>query len=203
LYTLLYYAFPVFGFLRAPARFGLIVTLALSVLAGFGVAHLLRGRRYAAFIAAGLAMAAAAALAVIPLRLPEVAPFPGVYRTLATLPDGPVLEMPFFWLREHWPRHAEYMLNSTTHWKPLINGYSDHFPPEFRGLVVPISSFPTLESFVLLSDRRPRYVVFHLDYYDHRSRAKLLTRIEEFAAYLRPLAQEGEVWLYEIVGWPR
>ena len=27
--------------------------------------------------------------------------------------------------------HAIYMLNSTAHWMPLVNGYSDYIPPDF------------------------------------------------------------------------
>ena len=34
------------------------------------------------------------------------------------------------------------MLNSTAHWQPLVNGYSDHIPADFRKTVVPLSSFP-------------------------------------------------------------
>ena len=64
------------------------------------------------------------------------------------------------------------MLNSTAHWQPLVNGYSDHIPADFRRNVVPLSSFPTRESFSILSAVGARYVVFHLDMYDTRSRAR-------------------------------
>ena len=84
-----------------------------------------------------------AELATMPLPLPEAAPVNPVYRWLATARPGPVVEFPFFYNRSDFPRHAEYMLYSTYHWQPLVNGYSDHIPQEFRDMVIPLSSFPT------------------------------------------------------------
>jgi hypothetical protein len=113
-----------------------------------------------------------------------------------------VAEFPFFWLRSDFPRHAVYMLNSTVHWRHLVNGYSDNIPDDFREAVGPLSSFPTRESFDILKGHRARYVLFHLRFYDTRSREKLKARLEEFAANLRPIDRDGDVWLYEIVKWP-
>ncbi|MCA1583262.1 MAG: hypothetical protein LC791_00325 [Acidobacteria bacterium] len=127
---------------------------------------------------------------------------PRAYAMLATLPRGPVAEFPYFYRRPDFPRHAYYMLNSTAHWQPLVNGYSDHIPRDFREQVVPLSSFPSRESFLLLGKIGARYVVFHLDLYDRRSRERLLERLQSYGRYLRPLMQEEDVWLYEIVDWP-
>src|SRR5439155_22541475 len=46
LYSMLYAAVPMFAWLRAPARFGLIVGFAISVLTGFGVSAFLRRVRF-------------------------------------------------------------------------------------------------------------------------------------------------------------
>jgi hypothetical protein len=100
------------------------------------------------------------------------------------------------------PRHAYYLLNSTAHWKPLVNGYGDHIPADFRKIVVPLSSFPSRESFGILAKADARYVVFHLNMYNRRNRERLLQGLKTYAAYLRPLVQEGNVWLFEIVDWP-
>ena len=132
----------------------------------------------------------------------EVEPFPQAYRTLAVQPPGPVAEFPFFYRRADYPRHAVYMLNSTTHWMPLVNGYSDHIPQEFRDQVVALSTFPSRAAFKLLGHVGARYAVFHLNMYDSRSRERLLERLGTYRAYLRPLVQEGEVWIFEIVGFP-
>jgi hypothetical protein len=134
--------------------------------------------------------------------LREAEPVPEAYRRLATLPRGPVAEFPYFYQRSDFPRHAEYMLGSTYHFQPLINGYSDHIPAEWRATVVPLSSFPTREAFAILGRIGARYVVFHLQGYDGRSRERLLVRLTTYQQYLRPIVQDDDVWLFEIVDWP-
>ena len=114
-----------------------------------------------------------------------------------------MVEFPYWYERSDFPRHAYYMLNSTAHWQPLVNGYSDHIPADFRKTVMPLSSFPVARV-VSASWRAPdaRYVVFHLNMYNARLRERLFERLKTYSPYLRPLAQEGHVWLFEIVGWP-
>jgi 4-amino-4-deoxy-L-arabinose transferase-like glycosyltransferase len=202
LYSLMYRYVPAFTLLRAPARFGIVVTLALAVLAALGTAHLLRARRHAAAMAAAVCVVAAAELISAPLPLRAVPPTPAPYALLAHLPPGAVAEFPFFYREIDFHRHASYMLNSTAHWKPLVNGYSDYLPVDFRAMVIPVSSFPVLEAFNLLHKHGTRYVVFHANWYDHRSLEKLQARIRQYSPYLRKLATEGDISLYEIVGWP-
>ena len=98
----------------------------------------------------------------------EAEPLPAVYRLLATLPPGPVVELPYWYERMDFPRHAYYMLNSTAHWMPLVNGYSDHIPQDFRDTVIALCSFPTRESFRILGERDARYAIFHLNMYNAR-----------------------------------
>jgi hypothetical protein len=203
LYTLFYDTVPVFSFLRAPGRIGIVVVLALAVFATVAVRALVAGRPRPMVWSGALAVVVAAELMQAPLTaFRQVEPFPEVYRTLAVQPAGAVAEFPYFYVRGDFPRHAIYMLNSTTHWMPLVNGYSDHIPQEFRDQVVPLSSFPTRESFQILGKAGVRYVLFHLNMYDSRSRQRLLERLDTYRAYLRPLVQEGDVWLFEIVGFP-
>lgn len=203
LYRLFYETIPIFTFLRAPGRMGVMVTLALTVLASFAVAHVIRRAKRPTFVGLALTVAACAELTVMPLtQFRDVEPLSPVYRQLAALPHGAVAELPFWYRRSDFPRHAYYMLNSTAHWKPLINGYSDHIPEDFRKIVLPLSSFPSRESFGILSKAGVRYVVFHTNMYDSRLRARLIERLNTYSAYLRPIALEDPVWLYEIVGWP-
>lgn len=203
LYTLLFNTIPVFSFLRAPARLGLMVTLSTTVIGAFGLRALLEragARQWLWTAAVGLLMAAELFRAPIGLQTRE--PINPAYRMLADLRYGPVAEFPFFYNRSDFPRHAAYMLNSTVHWQPLINGYSDHIPQDFRDMVIPMSSFPTRESFRLLQERRARYVVFHLNWYDRRSRERLMERLNTYQEFLRPLSQVNDIWLYEIARWP-
>ena len=186
-----------------PARIGIVVPMALVVLASAVLAPWLRARPRPALWTAALVLLAALELNGAPLTgFRDAPPIPEAYRMLARLPRGAVAEFPYFYRRGDFPRHAEYMLGSTVHFQPLINGYSDHIPADWRENVVPLSSFPTRESFGILGRIGARYVVFHLRGYDRRSRERLLERLQTYGRFLRPLVQQDDVWLYEIVDWP-
>jgi hypothetical protein len=201
LYSTLYAVVPLFGWLRAPARFGLVVSFALSVLAGYGVAALLRHVRFPAAVALFIATLTAAEL-LVPLGIPDALPIEPVYRTLATQPRGPVIEMPFWYIREMFPRHTYYMLQSTAHWMPLVNGYSDYLPPDFIDHVLTLAPFPSRNAFKLLEPYRVRYAVFHMYWYNAENQRDVFTRLKEFEPYLRPLYADEGTRLYEIIGFP-
>jgi hypothetical protein len=67
-----------------------------------------------------------------------------------------------------------------------------------------LSGFPSRESFAILETIGARYVVAHLDLMDAGARESLIQRLDtEYVNYLRPLDKDGDVWLYEIIAWPR
>jgi hypothetical protein len=208
LYWLAYRLVPGFSLTRAPARLGVLVVLALGMLASIGLAEVIRslGRRAPRGWAAASAVPVVllvAELAAIPLDLRAALPMPAPHRALATLPPGAVAEFPYFYLERDLYRNSLYMLYSTAHWHPLVNGYSDFIPEAYRQTVVAISTFPSREAFRLLRERGARYAVFHLNFYDRRSREKLMDALARYQDFLRPLAREGDVSLYEIVAWPQ
>jgi len=201
LYTVLYRAIPLFAWLRAPSRFGLIVVFALSVLGGIAVSRWLsRSRRPAATLAVLAAISCAELL--VPLPMPEVPPTEPVYATLKAQPPGPVIEMLFFYLDYMFPQHTFYMLQSTTHWNPLVNGYSDYMPPDFVANVMRLAPFPSRDSLRLLGRNRVRYALFHRYWYNDENWQDVVTRLNEFEPYLRPLYDGENTRLFEIVGFP-
>ncbi|MBA2480998.1 MAG: hypothetical protein H0V44_10060 [Planctomycetes bacterium] len=203
LYTLLYDTVPVFSFLRAPSRAGIVVTLCLVVLAAPALIALMRRKATTAAFAVLLVLAVADTYRA-PLRMREAPPLPHAYRTLADLPKAPTLELPYWASGPEYHRHAEYMLASTAHWQPLINGYSDHIPQDFRDAAPALNSFPSREAFAILEPLGARYVVVHLDLMNAENRASMIRRLDtDFAAHLRPLEKSGDVWLYEIIASPR
>ncbi len=106
LYSTLCEEIPMFGFLRAPARLGLVVAFGLVACAAIAVAHLARASRWRGWSIAVLSGLLVAEL-VAPLSIPDVDPRPErVYRTLANLPRAPLAEFPFFYLRHDFHRHA-------------------------------------------------------------------------------------------------
>jgi hypothetical protein len=119
---------------------------------------------------------------------------------LSRLPKGAVAEFPFFSDPQEFHRHTEFMLFSTAHWQPLLNGYSDNIPDDFRAMVDRMDRFPDARSFAAMQERGVRYLLVHMDYYgDGVGMKKDLARYRE---YLRPLYTKDPVWLYEIVAWP-
>lgn len=202
LYSALYEVVPLFAWLRAPARFVLIVSFGLCVLAGAALSTLFQRIPRPSAVAAIVAVLAVAELRV-PSNLREVNGFEPVYRTLATLPRGPVIEMPFYYIPGMFPLHTRYMLNSTTHWMPLVNGYSDYIPPDFLENVMTLAPFPSVPALNLLAPLKVRYAVFHMYGYNESNRNDVLSRLAQLQEYFRPLYMDDGTRLYEIVGYPK
>jgi len=204
LYSLLYKVVPVFSLLRAPGRTGLIVTLVLAIFAAFGVRALRRrfpGR--AALVGSICCAAALLDVTGVPIDWREAKPISPTYDVLARMPRGAVAEFPFYERRIDFHLHTIYMVNSTRHWQPLLNGYSDYIPPDFRTLAVTLASFPSPESFEALKQRRARYLVIHRDLYGGQTAPQIEARLMPYLPYLREVASDERVRILEIVAWPK
>ena len=201
LYAALYRVVPLFAWLRVPSRLGLVVVFSLSVLGGVAVSAWLRKSRRPAVGFVLLAAASCAEL-LVPLRMPTVPPVEPVYLMLKTLPRGPVIEMPFWYLEPMFPRHSAYMLQSTTHWMPLVNGYSDYIPDDFRANVMRYAIFPAPETLKFMAPMRVRYAVFHRAGFNAANWRDVEMRIAQAKPYLRQLYADEATRLYEIVGFP-
>ena len=185
--------------LRAPVRLAIVVAFALAVLAGFGTRALGTSRRW---LAPALVAALALELAAVPWPLVDRGPIPRAYEMLAELPRGPVVEFLFSYQTSDFHNQTHAMLNSTYHWQPLVNGYSDLTPAGFEEMAVPINDFPDAASFALLHKLGVRYVVVDLNDYQGEARNRLLARFPPYASNLLRLTTDHDVWLYEIVSWP-
>ena len=161
---------PMLNGLRAPARFGMVVALALAVLAGLGaaciVARATHGwRRHALGVALLACLGVEYASVVGPLhqwmqRTPVYAMW------LRNQPSGAVVDLPI--ARGHsLPLHeAEWSFYGRTHGHPMINGYSGYYPREYLTLLGTMIRFPNAESLDALRTRDARYVVVHEDRYE-------------------------------------
>ena len=204
LYTVLYELIPVFSFLRAPERMGVGVALCLALLSAFAVRALrLRFADRKGTIAMTACAAALIELNALPFDWRQVEPIPASYRVLAGLPRGALVEFPFYDRRIDFHIHSRYMLNSTVHWQPLVNGYSDHIPEDFRTAAKVLATFPSAESFAVMKERRVRYLTIHRSRYGRAAAAEIDQRLGPYLNHLRPAADDGDVVLYEIVSWPR
>jgi hypothetical protein len=156
LYGWLYHAFPPMQGLRAAARFGNLFLLGMAVLAGFGAARLRRP---------GVAALLLVLVNVEALRAPfTYQPFNGIPSVYSLLRDEPgrvvVAEQPFY------PRGAvflngPYVLNSTAHWKPLMNGYSGYTPETYQKYAEAFWYFPQAWAIQAMKDAGVTHVVVH------------------------------------------
>lgn len=202
LYRVLYYL-PTFSFLRAPSRLGLVVVLCLAVFATMALAAILDAvaSRRRSLVAAVAATLAVAELAVFPLKWTTAPALPAPYAQLAVSPRAPLAEFPFYGERVAFPLHTQYMLFSTRHWMPLVNGYSDVIPADFREAAAVLDGFPSSDGFSMLARRRVRYIAIHWDMYAGRQ-DEIRRRMEPYRPHLKLLAEDARMSLYEVVRYP-
>ena len=155
---------PGMSMLRAPARFALLVMLALAVLSAYGTAFLVKrqgGRGWAlvAFLAA--AFLAESFLVGFPAGKPRPFAAPEVYRRLSSLPPGAVLSLPTYRGTQEAFLEADYLFYSTVHWRPIVNGFGRHEPPAHGDNLTALARFPASDAVGRLRTLGVRYVVLH------------------------------------------
>ncbi|MFN2632741.1 MAG: hypothetical protein ABR610_04920 [Thermoanaerobaculia bacterium] len=182
---------PALRAIRVPARGIVLSHLGLAVLASWGLAMLSpRARRWP--IAAALLLTAFEYRA-FPIEIFSVRAEPApVYRWLAvaSVPGAAV----------EWPINndiePEHVFRSTTHWKPLLNGYSGFGPPDYLGFAALLSG-EAVDDRVWNAMRRldASVLVFHPAETTDEDRAKYLSavrrgisqgRIIPMASFTRP-----------------
>jgi len=166
-YPMLHPYVPFFHAVRVEAHLGQIVLLMIAVAAGFGMAGLVRrvpgGRARPAVVAAALVLVNVEALRA-PLGYEPFSHIPRIYGVLAREPRAVVVEMPFF-APQVFHSNAPYMLDSTRHWQPMLNGYSGFRPEWYDAMFERLQHFPDPESLAALADRGVTHVVVHRDRY--------------------------------------
>lgn len=202
LYSVLF-RLPLFSFLRAPSRLGLIVTLALAVLSAMTLQRLLARvpLRARTLVAVGVGFLGLVELNVLPFPWERAQPIPAAYAQLRPLPRGPLAEFPYYGERPVFHLHTQYMLFSTAHWQPMINGYSDHIPQDFRDSAAALATFPSREAFAALRKDRVRYIGVHWDMFVGRADA-VREQLIPYLPYLRRIASDETMTLYEIMAFP-
>lgn len=172
-YLLFYRLVPGFSAIRGPRRFFILVLAALSALLAHAFVRWTRTLPPAARGALALVLVLGCAVAAAPhpspvLRANVGADTPPVYRWLAQQPgDGAVLEIPGSAIDGDLVgnlRNAEYMLASTTHWRPILNGFSGYEPPSSSFLTAAIRRLPDPAALAtLVRSVDVRWIVLHRD----------------------------------------
>jgi hypothetical protein len=207
-FALLWKLVPGFSAMRGAGRFVVIVSLACSLLAGYALAGARSRLGRARWLAAALIIGVALFLAA---REPVQAVASGVgrdaapaYQWLAARPAGePVLELPAKAGEDDlWGLTIEstYMLASTVHWQPILNGYTAYEPPSRYVLAAVAQRLPerdALERLVSLVDLR--WVLVHRRLLHPRQRAAFDAPAADLAASgLVERARFGDDVLYEV-----
>jgi hypothetical protein len=166
LYRELYEWVPPLRGLRAAARFGYLFLVAIGIAAAMGTALFERriasprGRRV--WIAAILALVTVEAWSG-PIRTRPFTSVPPIYERLAG-GAAPVLlvELPFYPPEQFWA-NGEYVLNSTAHWRPLMNGYGGYIPDSYRRRAAAFWFFPEDWAIDALLREGATHVMVHLE----------------------------------------
>ena len=130
-YGWVYQVFPPMQGLRAAARFGNLFLLAMAVLAAFGLAGLrrrlpARARRRSSSSLSSCSRTSSRCARRFSTRASRA--FRRSTRCSRSEPGRVVLaEVPFYPPQGVF-ENGDYVLNSTAHWRPLMNGYSGYIP---------------------------------------------------------------------------
>jgi hypothetical protein len=197
-YGWLYHVFPPMQGLRAAARFGNLFLLGMAALAGFGLAALrprLPAPRAAVIVSILVVLANVESLRA-PLFYSRFDGIPAIYSLLAHEPGRVVLvEVPFYPAQAFF-ENGPYVLNSTAHWRPLMNGYSGYVPQSYREYAAAFWYFPRDYAIEAMRKAGATHVMIHPDKFGPE--AEEMWRIVEASPYLERIAISPNAVLYRL-----
>jgi hypothetical protein len=203
-YMVLYNNIVFFKGIRVPARFGIIVMLALSVLAGYGAAkamRMLKNKGKAIFSGFILALLVYEFICA-PLPYTKISREPAeVYKWLASTKEQfAILEYPLYELQTN----KYYMYRSIFHWKNLGNGSSGFNPPVFnrlRKVAHEMGPFPHQEFIQYVKTRVPvKYLILHLESFSDQEKDEILMNASRFPEDLKLVHTfEKDDYVYEVI----
>lgn len=163
-YTWLFEHVPLLQAIRATDRWGMLALTALAVLAGYGLSVLrarLGTRPRLALTAGAIALITIEALRA-PLAFTPTPVIPPIYQRIAAIPGAVLLEFPTYGGPE-FSHNAPYMLAQTTHFKPIVAGYSGFFTPGYTERLAELATFPSEVSRRRLEAIGVTHIVLHLE----------------------------------------
>lgn len=195
-YPYLYELLPFFKGFRVPARFALLVTFGLAILAGVGFTEL--GRYvWPKNRQAGLVAAAVIALLIFVEHFP--APLPGEsvefggepYAWLADRPaSGVVLELPYYLHTSQSELGRVYQ--SAGHWQQLVNGNSGFEPAWLVKMGPLLDGFPDWRSFDLARRLGVDYLLLHRREYQPQDWDNLLALLPGYLPSIEAIYSPGD-----------
>lgn len=203
-YPALFRAIPLLRMVRAVDHIAQVALLMLAVVAGFGAAALQRRLTSSSpkrWREGGLALVLMVAVNGEALRAPigfnHFDGVPAVYDVIAKDPAAVVVDLPFP-MPQQWFLNAPYMVDSTGHWRPMLNGYSGFRPQSYTTSYEAARAFPSDESLIALSALGVTYVVVHQR---DMNNGRPDSRYDPYAtvASLRLIARDDDVLIYGLL----
>jgi len=202
-YMIFYENIVFFKGIRVPERFGILVMLALSVLAGYGVAKLLKllNKKGRAAISCFILAFLVYEFICVPFPYEKISREPAeVYKWLASSEEEfAILEFPLIKLQTN----KYYMYWSIFHRKNLANGSSGFNPPIFnqlRKIAHEMDPFPHQEFIRYVKTNVPvKYLILHLESFSETDREEILENASRFSEDLKLVkAFEQNDYVYEV-----
>jgi hypothetical protein len=198
-YAALYHWLPPLRGIRNAARFGYLGIVSLAILAGFGTARVRTRWRQARWLPAvmvAIVLAANLDAWSAPIDyVPADTISPINARLVGT--KAVVAYFPFF-ATDRVFHNAPYLIESTAHWRPMLNGYSGLIPPSYTEHARALAHFPNSEALAALRQAGVTHVFVHdkslRDWTDNETADAV-----RHSAALRLLATDGDLSLYALV----
>jgi len=198
-YRVLHATIPLFQAVRVLAHLGQVVLLMIAVMAGFGVASLQetwKQRRGWPVVAMLLVVAVNGEALRAPIGYTWFEGIPAVYDVLKKEPGAVVVELPFP-MPQQWFLNTPYMVNSTRHWRPLLNGYSGFRPPSYYKAYETARGFPSDDSLIGLHQLGVTHIVVH---HKELNNGRIDERYDPFEGVhsLQLLARDEDILIYRL-----
>jgi hypothetical protein len=198
-YAWLHEHVPLFQGIRAVARWGFLLLIAVAILAGFGVARLearWKTRVWWPAVAIGLVGLVTLEALRAPLSLVRFDGISAVHSRLAHDQVTGIVVYPLY-SGSQFNLNARYMLEQTRHWKPMVNGYSSFAPNSFHERAARLQHFPTESVLQELRDIGVSHVVLHRAPLEPAVGPAAIAALRGHAALEHVLEQDGVI-IYRI-----
>ena len=214
-YRWLYNHIAIFQGIRVPGRYGVLVLLSLSILAGLGTAHLLNfltrcsnlsisqsPHLQFSILHSSFSILLMALILLESWSAPLIGPqfpagdnIPTVYSYLRnqTPTDAVILELPFAnaseFLYEYYASH---------HWRSLANGGTGFTPPVYKDLREWFNAFPDPRSVDSIQQLGIDTVVLHSDRYEPEAWQRVLSELPRYLPAIESIHQFDDTLIIDI-----
>jgi hypothetical protein len=198
-YAALYHWLPPLRGIRNAARFGYLGIVSIAILAGFGTAFVRARWRQARWLPAamvGVVLAANLDAWSAPIDYVPADAISPINAHLAGT-NAIVAYFPFF-TPDRVFHNAPYLVESTAHWRPILNGYSGFIPPSYGEHARALVHFPRADAIAALRQAGVTHVFVHdkslRDWTDNETADAV-----RHSAALQLVATDGDLFLYALV----